>query len=60
MEAVQVQDAVEEIWGVSDQELGITRPDGYSAEPTRVIYLGQKWISDDRKRYGSVWHHLKI
>lgn len=42
MEAVQAQDAVEEIWGVSDQELGITRPDGYSAEPTRVIYLGQK------------------
>lgn len=42
MEAVQAQDAVEEIWGVTDQELGITRPEGYVSEPTKVIYLGQK------------------
>ena len=42
MEAVQAQDAVEELWGVSDKELGITRPESYVSEPTKVIYLGQK------------------
>ena len=42
MEAVQAQDAAEEIWGVTDRELGITRPEGAASEPARVVYLGQK------------------
>ena len=42
MEAVQAQDVAEEIWGVSDGELGITRPENEKAEATEVIYLGQR------------------
>ena len=42
MEAVQAQDAVEEIWGIDDKELGITRPEDYRMETTEVIYLGQR------------------
>lgn len=42
MESAQAQDAVEEIWGVADRELGITRPDDYKQETTEVIYLGQR------------------
>lgn len=42
MEAVQAQDAVEELWGVADRDLGISRPDDYKQETTEVIYLGQR------------------
>lgn len=42
MEAVQAQEAAEEIWGVTDKELGITRPEEAVSEPTKVIYLGQR------------------
>ena len=42
LESIQAQDAVEDIWKISNKELGITRPENYQNIRTEVIYLGQK------------------
>lgn len=42
LESVQAQDAIEDIWKISDKELGIIRPQSYENIATEVIYLGQK------------------
>ncbi len=42
LESVQAQEALEDIWKISDKDLGITRPENYQNIQTEVIYLGQK------------------
>lgn len=42
MESVQAQDALEDVWGVTRRELGMTEVKGHNAEQTEVAYLGQK------------------
>lgn len=42
MEAIQAQDALEDLWKVSWRDLGITRPEAVLPKETEVIYLGQR------------------
>lgn len=42
MESVQAQDDAPQIWGITYQDLGIQRPAEPAAQPTEVVYLGQK------------------
>lgn len=42
LESIQAQDAMEDIWQISDKELGITRPENHKNTATEVIYLGQR------------------
>lgn len=42
MEAIQAQDAMEDLWKVTWKDLGITRPAVPAEIQTEVIYLGQK------------------